>query len=380
MYCKEKQILFIRDFSVKMASIDLKTAALILDRAFINPKRPTGDRGLLIEKILRGTHKTYRYILVNALLAKATDESINILSLQKGDGNDGKYDARSLCHKVLVPFETLKLPGCLGGSNEPFLNKPARFVMLSTNNAVRAGKDRQTLEDVIRALSTIDNSKVAYLCLRQALYVMCDISKEYVAKFSVGDALIDISEFSQIVLDYIYKITEHCLDGETCPLVVAQLEQMYLGKDYKVRPHKVNESGASSKEIGDIDVFSNNGELVYSIEVKDKNFSEQDVSHAITKFRMAGLTNSIFIYGRNASFEEDKVFQLLKSIGREGHYCCLISILHYAKLRIADLKTLTIRDFVSGLLQFAKVINANDDTIEIIKDIAGKIFTDGNSK
>lgn len=123
-----------------MASIDLKTAALILDRAFIKPKQPIGSKGLLIEKILHGSHKTYRYILVNALLAKAANENINILSLQKGDGTDGKYDARTLCHKVIVPFETLKLPGCLGGSNEPFLNKPARFVKLSTDNAVRKGK------------------------------------------------------------------------------------------------------------------------------------------------------------------------------------------------------------------------------------------------
>lgn len=52
----------------------------------------------------------------------------------------------------------------------------------------------------------------------------------------------------------------------------------------------------------------------------------------------------------------------------------MISILHYAKLRIRDLKTLTIRDFVDGLLKFAKVINAKDDTINIIKDIASKIF------
>ena len=357
-----------------MASIDLKTAALILDRAFIKPKQPIGSKGLLIEKILHGSHKTYRYILVNALLAKAANENINILSLQKGDGTDGKYDARTLCHKVIVPFETLKLPGCLEGSNEPFLNKPARFVKLSTDNAVRKGKDRQTLEDVIKALSSINSSKEAYSYLRQALYVMAEISKEYVKKFSIADALIDISDFSQLVLDYIYEITEYCLDGETCPLVVAQLEQMYLGKNYKVRPHKINESGASSKEVGDIDVFTNEGELVYSIEVKDKDFSEQDVSHAITKFRLAGLTNSMFIYGHNVSFEEDKIFQLLKKIGREGHYCCLISILHYAKLRIADLKTLTIRDFVGGLLQFAKVINANENTIETIKEIAGKIF------
>lgn len=361
-----------------MAFVDLKTAALILDKAFTKPERPIGNRGALIESILRGTHKTYRYVLVNALLAKATNENVNILSLQKGDGLNGKYDARSLCHKVIVPFETLKLPGCLGSSNEPFLNKPARFEMLSIANAVRSGKDRQTLNNVIEVLSSISNSKEAFLSLRQALYVMCEISKEYISKYSVADALIDISEFSQLVLDYIYKITEHCLEGETCPLVVAQLEQMYLGKDYNVRPHKVNESGDSSKEVGDIDVFNNVGELIYSIEVKDKAFSEQDVSHAVNKFRAAGLTNSMFIYGRNASFEEDRVFQLLKEVGREGHYCCLISILHYAKLRISDLKKLTVRTFVDGLLQFAKVINANDDTIEIIKDIAGNIFANDN--
>ena len=203
---------------------------------------------------------------------------------------------------------------------------------------------------------------------------MKEVSKEYVLKFSVGDALIDISEFSQLVLDYIYAITEHSMEGEVCPLIVSQLEQMYLGKDFKVEPHKVNQSGASSKEVGDIDVYDKNKKLIYSIEVKDKDFSKQDVAHAIIKFKQADLSSSLFVYGKNVSFDEDEVFQLLKEIGREGHYCCLISILHYAKLRICDLKTLTIRDFVDGLLKFAKIINAKDDTINIIKDISSKIF------
>lgn len=48
--------------------------------------------------------------------------------------------------------------------------------------------------------------------------------------------------------------------------------------------------------------------------------------------------------------------------------------LNYAKLCICDLKELTVRDFVNGLLKFAKVINAKDDTVNIIKDIANKIF------
>lgn len=75
------------------------------------------------------------------------------------------------------------------------------------------------------------------------------------------------------------------------------------------------------------------------------------------------------------AYDEDEIFKALQVIGREGHYCCLISILNYAKLRISDLKAITIHDFVDGLLKFSKIINAKDETINIIKDIASQIFS-----
>lgn len=87
---------------------------------------------------------------------------------------------------------------------------------------------------------------------------------------------------------------------------------MYLGKNFKVVPHKVNESGASSKEVGDIDIFDAEGSIVNAIEVKDKNFSEQDVVHAIEKLREVHLHSSLFIYGKFANFDENAVFQILK--------------------------------------------------------------------
>lgn len=357
-----------------MAFVDTRTAALILEQALIEATWVNDDISTNIATVLRGTHKTYRYILVNALLAKATNKDVNPLSLQKGDGKGGKYDARSLCHSVIVPFEKLKLQGCLGNSNEPFLNKPARFVTLSSTNAVRAGKDKETLDILISILSRIKSSKVAYKYLKAAMVILKTNHEEYLKKFSVGDSLLDVSEFAQLVLDYIYQITDHTLDGETCPLVVAEIEQLYLGKDFKVIPHKVNESGSSSKEVGDIDILDKDGELINAIEVKDKAFSAQDVVHAVNKFREANLVSSLFIYGKNVQFNEDEVYMALQKIGREGHYCCLISILNYAKLRIADMKTVTVREFVDGLLKFAKIINAKDNTIEIIKDIASKIF------
>lgn len=114
--------------------------------------------------------------------------------------------------------------------------------------------------------------------------------------------------------------------------------------------------------------------MVNAIEVKDKSFSEQEVLHAIAKFRQANLSSSLFIYGKNVTFDEDAVYQALKKVGREGHYCCLISILNYAKLRISDLKIVTLREFVDGLLKFSKVINANDSTINTVKHIVKDIF------
>lgn len=357
-----------------MASVDLKAASVILDRAFIDAELSNDGIGRLITAVLKGKHKTYRYILVTALLAKAANNEIDTLSLQKGDGENGKYDARTLCHKVIVPFEMIKLPGSLGGSNEPFLNKPARFTALSQTNAVRSGNDRQTLTDVIRILTSIHNSTVAYKYLKSALFVMKEINREFVKRFSLADTVLDINKLSQVVLDYVFEIANYSLDGEVCPLIVSQLEQMYLGENFTVTPHKVNESGASSNEIGDVDVYDQNGNLAYSIEVKDKDFSVQDVAHAVGKFVKAGLTNSFFIYGKNVAFDKDAVFAFLKEAGMKGHYCCLISVLHYSKLRIGSMQPLSIREFVDGMLKFAKTVNAKSDTVTTIKDITRRIL------
>ena len=92
----------------------------------------------LIDFVIDNTHLTYKYILFTALLAKASDSSINVLCLQKQSSLIGAYDARSLCHKVIVPFEMQTLHKALGGSNEPFLNKPARFPELSKTNSTMA--------------------------------------------------------------------------------------------------------------------------------------------------------------------------------------------------------------------------------------------------
>ena len=336
-----------------------------------NPTYRNDQIGREIKAVLEGGHKTYKYVLVNALLAKATNGEIDPLSLQAKDESEGAYDARSLCHNILVPFEREYLPNSLGGSNEPFLNKPARYPRLTTDNAVRKGKDMQTLQSLISILSRITDSSCAKTYLSSALCNLSEIAASISEKYELPDC--ELAELSgpQIILDYVYQVTESKLEGEMCPLVVAAIEHFYYGGTRVVVPHKVNESGASSKEVGDIDIFDTDGNIVSSIEVKDKDFAKIDVEHAIRKFAYAKLTNTLFIYGRAVMYDAEEVHETASEYGRNGYFCSIVSVLDFVKIRLNSIqKAISLQDFVDVVLQYAKSINAKDETIDWIKNVA----------
>lgn len=174
-----------------MQKVDKEKAEKVLRTANENPVYQDDTIGVSIDSILRGSHKTYRYVLVTALLAKSTNKDVDILSLQAKDNSVGAYDARSLCHKVIVPFERSTYPNSLGGSNEPFLNKPARFQRLSKTNAVRSGNDSETLESLIKILSEIHSKKQAFKYLSSALYSLQDIYSGIEEKYFIPDLEIE---------------------------------------------------------------------------------------------------------------------------------------------------------------------------------------------
>lgn len=335
--------------------------------AFKGRKEINDSIGNRIREVITGKHKTYRYVLVTGLLSKATDENVDPLSLQANDSSKGAYDARTIAHDVLVPFEREYLPNSLGNSNEPFLNNPARHPRLSFDNAVRQGKDRIILGKAIEVLSAMNSQKKALKYLKSALAVMDEVSRVFNRKYEIDGSGIATSQTAQSVLDYIFCLTENPCEGEICPIIVSVLESLYLPTSFRVVAHKVNESGSSSKEVGDIDVLNEHGEVINSIEVKDKDFTKEDVEHAIRKFHQAGLERTLFVYGKKVNFNQTEVWQLAARYGRIGCYCAVMSILDYAKLRLFSIDNIDLNSFVIKLLQEAKIIGAKDSTIEWIK-------------
>lgn len=368
---KAKQCRYINDdnptlFMEDKNIVEKEQAEKVIRDLFKNPVHLDDEISKDIDWVIRGTHKTYKYVLVNALLAKAVNESIDPLSLQAGDESSGAYDARSLCHEVLVPFERECVPNSLGNSNEPFVNNPARLPRLSMDNPVRRGNDKKTLELLIKILPLMQTSEIAKQYLSSALHTMKAISENYHNKFKIDQAVASNFSNAQGILTLVSSLIEESCEGEICPLIVATVEQL-VAPGYIVKPHKVNESGSSSNEVGDIDIYD--GETVCkSIEVKDKNFTKEDVEHAISKFKAADVASSLFIYGPNAKYDAIEVEQMAARYGRKGTYCAIVSVLDFVKIRLAYLPLdASTEAFPEAILKFAKETEAKEATIAWIR-------------
>ena len=315
------------------AHIDYQEAKTKLTRALVRAKTlngPVSKYRTEIKSVIEGSHLTYRYILVTNLLAKATNKSVNALALQVGAEFNGAFDSRSLCHKVFVPFERDHLAGKLGRSNEPYLNKPARHKALSLNNAVRKGYDKSILTTCINLLSSCTQAQ-AMDGLVDALYVT--LQRELMVD-SAARTDRDTSTHETLEI-FAEKLLSSSNEGENCALLAGMAFHFLtytMAGIFDIRVHPVNQSGASSKEVLDIDVYKNN-KLGFTAEIKDKTFTKEDVDHAANKVQLAGHGAMFFIKGPKAS--TSLTDEQIRKIGQErGVRISVIPILAFYKIAL----------------------------------------------
>jgi hypothetical protein len=73
--------------------IDL--AEVVLRSSFLQREDFKGQYSAHIKDLILGSHKTYRYILVTNLLARATSDLVNPIALQANADVVGAFDSRS---------------------------------------------------------------------------------------------------------------------------------------------------------------------------------------------------------------------------------------------------------------------------------------------
>lgn len=339
---------------------------------FDKSKTPICNHSSLIDSVVNGTHLTYKYVLINALLSKATDNRINPICLQAQSQLPGAFDARSVCHEVFVPFEKTTLKKVLGGSNEPFVNKPARYTELNRNNAVRRGKDRDLLFKLCDELPTITDSKDAYddlVYMLRKLIVLRD-EKAGLTTFTLPES----ANLPTKISSYCFEALNQNYEGEVLTLLIAGLYHLIFNTETsEVEVHPVNESGASSNEISDLDIYIDDS-LVVSNELKDKAYSESDVRHAADKVIQAGGNKMLFIEGPRGKATEDFKVSLIREYEKRNFMLVITSVYEFIPITTSLLKNPSSMEFIRFILDTALQTKFKKEVISYLDDLAKKIF------
>lgn len=331
------------------------------------------DMETKIEQIISHTHLTYRYILLNGMLAKATNPSADPLALQAGAPLDGAFDARSLCHSVVVPFEQTVLEKRLGGSNEPFLNKPARYTHLSTANAVRRGMDRTTLERLIAVFEMVNEHRNGMDALIAVLAYVLDLDSRLVV---FDEARFTDSASKRAVEQLCGRLLSRSCEGESLALTVAILFELVSkahGGSLIVSSHPANQSGASSNEISDVDVFEADGKTArFCCEAKDKPFGRADIDHAVGKVAESGNSAMLFVYGPNARTGEF-LPAIVQEYEAKGFDLTFVSANDFGAGVIALAPPVTWAEVTDALNKHLGLMRAKEETIRHCRDALASI-------
>ena len=358
--------------------VDKSAAQAVLYKAYEEAKKPgdhTCSNRAFIDFVLDNTHLTYKYILVTALLAKATNQAVNPLCLQQKSALSGSYDARTICHNVLVKFEKEELGKALGGSNEPFLNKPARFTELDKGNAVRAGRDKEILDALCDNLPLIKTAKDAFSGLVYALSKLLIVKQEKakLTEFTLSNSS-DNNEGAKLY-KFINVLLNQNHEGEILTLVVAGLFELFLISEEGrcVEVHPVNESGASSKEVSDLDIYID-GELYVSNELKDKEFTDHDITHAADKVIAAGKMQMNFIFGRHGGCDPKIARAVTGSYLDRGFVLNIIPVDAFVWTMLPLIRNISCEHYLKYILKSARDTKFKETTIKYILEVAGKLF------
>ena len=246
-----------------------------------------------IATVIDSHRKTYRYMLFVGLLASVTDVTLHPRCLQLKASCEGAFDARSLCKAVVVPFEKELLKGRLGGSCDPYVSNPARLPMVEKNNDVKGALDRDHLS---RLYDVLEYAKGAELGVRKKLfrYAYARVLLRPALESSVVDYGLSVKPGLSVgpFFDFLNARTQ----GASAVAILAVFLRRHHGKGAEVIVHPLTESGASSNEVGDIDLQYADGSGC-AVEVKAKPYTEVDVNHACEKALRAGVSRVIFAYG-----------------------------------------------------------------------------------
>lgn len=265
-----------------------------------------------IDRFIDSKIVSIRYAFVTQLLGKVADHRRSLLYLQKGEAQDGSWDARSFSTAVVVPW-VADNHDVLGTSAEPYASKPLRRVRLTSEMPdVRAKAewrnlvafldplDRESPEEIKRAFKR---------CLRSLARRLSRQSFKYRIPKRIG-------------LHDLDALLEQFLGQPSAglrPLAVAAALFNVLGHGFslfeEVRSQGLNEADTASGMPGDIVCYDGEGNVALVVEVKEIELTLADFRASVRKATDAEnlLSNLLFAVPGTRSSDRSEIDALTRS-------------------------------------------------------------------
>lgn len=228
--------------------------------------------------------KTWTPAFATLLLAKATDERIDTMSLKAVEDNPNAYSARGLCHKILVPAAVEHGFSIRNTGREPLNNQPFfRYLRIDEIDRVRNIGDREYFFDVAaqaNRLSSGEARDALAAFLREALTVTAK-ARSVVVKtngLTAEGARIAIQDFLRF-------------DAQDRPHRLQAFAAACLGLLYdEVKTRRINDP--SRDFPGDVHAMLS-GTVVLAMEVRGKPVAYPDLNTFAQACESAGLHRGV---------------------------------------------------------------------------------------
>ena len=262
--------------------------------AEILPETDASIDGTIHELITCGV-VSVRYSLLTQLLGKAIDPSRDALSIQRGDAATaepaGRWDARSFCSVNVVPWVS-ESGQVLGTSPDPYVNNPLRRARL--DGGQEPVRNRELWAKLVAVLSEVqqkDSPEFTESRLRSCLVSLASRYRQLAVEFDVPQR-VSLETTAKLVSDYLSEPS-----GGERPQVVTAALMRTVGERFgifdRVSRLGINEADTAADNPGDV-LCHYQGDLVLSIEVKDRTLELHDVETAIGKARRGGVNEILF--------------------------------------------------------------------------------------
>ncbi|MGH9860539.1 MAG: restriction endonuclease, SacI family [Candidatus Acidiferrales bacterium] len=270
-------------------TVDLEAAHKILVAAWDEigaSTRPPARMQELIETVLNAPDVTFKYILITGYLGKATNRRVHARALQTNSSLPGAYDARSLCHKVVVGFEKSK-GNLFGLSNEPFVNKPARHPEHDGENPQL--RNRGLSRSLHLALEQAQTAKRENVYLGLVHILRTGLQHASNEKQVRGTGLANFGKVTAFIGSFLEEA-----DGGARLVAVWGTFVKLLSEKGQVKVYPPSASDFFGKTVGDVEVFYD-GVLVSASECKQRPINSDDIQHGIKKALQGGVPEYHFV-------------------------------------------------------------------------------------